>query len=299
MSATVFPVRSNLHLWLLTGRSSDFFNPSLNMGYSYSVDHTPKSVLQLRSLLRLADTSTDFHALSVLGATRMATAFLRDLPAETDGVFAPDLLRLPGIESTHPMLPASGYSWPKVDGARAGRDGFTRVLIRYLSAARARIETDAGGAEDSACRATANGGVFRLSVDALPSYGIHAIFEVPAWDADTVVAVRLAPTRYPFSVVASRVRDSSDARRLMIEEGMMAAFSETTNPALKVGLAGIAIMRRMQRLINAEQVGFRAEYASAPTDSEPLAKSFVLDPSFEASLAYASTDPENPGGFDV
>lgn len=300
MSNPVFPRRANLHLWLLTGRSGDFFNPVLNTGVSYSVSDTPAEVRHMRQLLRLHDTFTDFYVLAVLGATRMVTALHRDLPEETDGVFAPGFLQLPPVSTSHPMLPPTGHTWPRIDGQRAGQEGFSRVSAAYVSAQRARIETNGGLTEEVTCSAVSDGaGGFRLAIDRLAAYGVHAVFLVPSWSPGVEVVVRLSPTRYPFAAVSHRLGQDSATRHLMTAEGVMPAFAESFNPALKVGLAGVAVMRRMQKLLNPNQIGFETERVSAGAEAEPLLTTDSVEPSFDASLTPDKVTADNPGGFHV
>lgn len=300
MSDYTIPVKSNLYLWLLTGRSGDFFNAALNTGVSYSVSDTPPEVKEARQLLHLGDTTTDFYVLAALAAVRMSTSFIRTLPHELDAVFVRGFLTLPPVTSSVTLLPASDHSWPCIDGARAGRDRFTQLVISSLGGGKAQLTTNNGGEDRSDYNLTDNrDGTFRLSIAKAAEYGIQAHFLVTAWDPGSEVSVRFSPTRYPFATVAAAARDNSVARRLMTSEGVMQAFSETSNVATKVGLLGIAVIRRMLRYINEGQVGFSVTSALDQEGVEPLSTVYSLDPMFTASLDTPVIDTDAPVGFDV
>jgi hypothetical protein len=299
MSDSTITVRSNLYLWLLTGRSGDFFNEALNSGVAYSASDTPAEVKAMRQLLKLEETSTDFFVLAALAAARMSTSFLRTLPHEHDAVFVRGFLALPSISTSRPMLPPDDRSWPSIDGGRAGRDGFTQVVIRSAGGGKASITTNAGGTDATACVVVPDTGGYRLSIEKAAEYGIRAHFLVPSWDPEDEVVVRFSPTRYPFADVAATIGGNSTARQLMTSEGVMAAFSETENPATKVGLLSLAIMRRMIRYINEGQVGFDVVTSFDPDGAEPLQRVYSLDPTFSASLDTPKATADEPAGFDV
>lgn len=85
----------------------------------------------------------------------------------------------------------------------------------------------------------------------------------------------------------------------MTSEGVMAAFAETSSSALKVGLLGLAIIRRMTRYINSGQSGFSVTSSFDAESAEPLQKRYSLDPMFSASLSTPVVDQELPEGFYV
>lgn len=296
----VITVRSNLHLWLLTGRANDFHNETLNTGVVYSVSATPDEVVEARRLLKLDETASDFHVLAVLAASRISTSLIRTLPHEHDAVFVNRFLRLPSNGATYPMLPADDRSWPRIDGSRAGRDGFTRLTVRSLGGGVAEITTDNGGSDKTSYSVTPyEEGGYRLSIGKAVEYGIHAHFAVPSWAEGSEVTVRFSPTRYPFGAVAKVIRDNSVARRLMTSEGVAQAFAETENSATKVGLLGLAIIRRMLRFVNSGQSGFEVAVAFTSVSGEAPRRTYSLDPVFSASLAAPDCNPAQPVGFDV
>lgn len=292
---TTITVRSNLHLWLLTGRSNDFFNPSLNTGVVYSTGSTPPEVQVARKLLELDSRTTDFHVLAVLAATKMSTAFIRTLPHENDAVFVPGLLTLPPVTSSRPMLNPDAHSLPSIDGGRAGRDGFSRLTVRGIGSGQIEAATDRGHSTTLPCNVSPEGDSYRLSVPGLVDFGVRAHFLVPEWEQGSELSIQFSPTRYPFKKVAESILQDGNAKRLMTHEGTLAAFAETSNAAVKVGVMGLAIIRRMVKQLNGDQIGFRVSTATGST----LDLSYSIDPVFDASLATPEVDAKAPTGFDV
>ena len=76
----------------------------------------------------------------------------------------------------------------------------------------------------------------------------------------------------------------------------MQAFAETSNSALKVGMLGLAIIRRMLRHANDEQAGFSA---TVTIEGEPPQRLYSVDQVFSASLYAEPVTADNPVGFDV
>jgi hypothetical protein len=300
MSDYIIPVRSNLYLWLLTGRSDDFFNEALNTGVNYSISDTPAEVKEARQILHLNNTETDFFVLAALAAVKMSTSFIRTMPHENDAVFVEGFLALPPVTSSVPLLPSTAHSWPSIDGGKAGQHGFTRLVIRSLGNGKAQLTTDSG-IDDSSDYSLADNldGTFRLAISKAEDYGVRANFKVKAWDLGSEVSIKFSPTRYPFGAVATAARDNSTTRRLMIAEGVMQAFSETSNSATKVGLLSIAVIRRMLRHINEDQVGFSVTANLGMDGLEPEGKTYFLDPVFTASLYTPVIDADSPEGFNV
>ena len=298
--SVTIPIRANLYLWLLTGRSNDFFNSALNTGIVYSVSDTPPEVKEVRELLKLGETTTDFHVLAALAAARMSTAFVRILPYEQDMVFINGFLGLPGISSSHTLLPSSGHSWPSIDGGFAGAHNFTQVTFTDLGSGKAVVSTngDYSGFTDYVL-AEEDGGTFRLSFAAAPDLGIRAHFQVDAWNPGDEVAVNLSPTRYPFRAVATALNQSGVAKRLMNAEGTIQAFAESSNPARRVGMGALAIMRRMLKYVNTQQSGFSVTTTFDSDGVEPLKKLYEIDRVFSAVLADRVVDEDAPVGFDA
>ena len=298
--SSTITVRSNLHLWLLTGRSDDFFNDSLNAGIRYSISDTPPEVLALRKLLKLDVKTTDFFVLSALAASKISTSFIRTLPHENDAVFVKGLLRLPLVSTSHPMLKPDDHSWPSINGARAGRDGFTSLVVESLGGGDATITTSNGATEPTTYNLTpSEDGDYRLYVEKIDAYGVNAQFLVSAWEIGDKVTVSFSPTKYPFAKMAAAILNSGEARALLNSEGTMQAFAETSDAAVKVGLMSIAIIRRMLRYINESQAGFTATSTVDSTGATPLLRSYSVDPIFSASLNTPKANENAPVGFNV
>ena len=296
MSTTTISVRTNLYLWLLTGRSDDFTNPALNLGIGYRTGKTPAEVVSMRELLRLDDTSSDFYVLGALAAVLMSTPFVRTLPIEKDSVFQGGLLQLPTISSSETMLPPDAASWPSINGERAGREGFTQVTFTYLTPA-ATIMSFSNGVEVVTYHTLSvlSGGGYRLHFAKAAEYGIRADFQVSAWAAASTVVVNLAPTRYPYADFVRRINVNSVALRLMTTEGTMQAYSELSNPAQKTGMLALAIIRRMIRQINEGQAGFEVT-SSLGSD---LSRVYSVAPTLTEYLNDPEESRETPVGFNV
>lgn len=256
MTATI-PHRVNLYLWLLTGRSSNFNNPVLNISTPLHVGAVDPVIQELRALLRLHDTNSDVAPLSVMAAIYSSKSMLRDLPPETSAIFTRGVLKLSPVTSSLPMLPSDGVSWPSVSGEVAGRDGFTVVAFAGLSTTSALITTDAGGSVETEVRQLAlPGGHYRVVFTEAGRFGIRAHFDSPAlFDNGDTVTVTVSPTHYPWRTIVDKINQTTAALRLMNDEGTLQAFMSTSSAAEKVGFLGLAILRCMLKVVNVEQIG--------------------------------------------
>ena len=297
MSDTIIPIRCNLHLWLLTGRCNDFFNGTLNTGVRYEVRDTPDEVLEARRILRLDNTLSDFFVTNAMAAVCMSPPMLRTLPADNSSMFEPRVLRLPAASSSHEMLAPDSLSWPSVDGAAAGMEGFTAVAFQK-SGAEVLLTTDAGYSGTTGWSSVSESEGLRLVFDRAEEFGIRAHFRAATWDDDDFVRVTMAPTRYPFEKFADEAASSSPVLRLMTAESTMGVFSSTPSHALRVGMVALAVMRRMLRHAKSEQAGFRITSDDWVT-SDDAARSYEFEPILTDIVETAATDPDNPGGFDA
>lgn len=294
----IIPIRTNLYLWLLTGRSNNFLNDTLNTGINYSVSFTPPEVEAVRELLKLDVTDTDFHALAALAAAKTSTAFIRHLPHENDMVFVKGFLSLPPIASTHTLLSPDGNSWPSVDGGFAGANGFSSITFRNAGSGKVEVTTNgAFRGESTYAVFTEDGGTLRVVIADAPRFGIRANFRATTWAENEEIAVTLSPTRYPFKAVAAAARASGAARRLMAETGTLPAFSETSNPARQVGMVALAVIRRMVDVMNDEQSGFQVTAERLPDGSQPLTKLYEVETVFTAPPTDTAVTADEPPGF--
>lgn len=246
---TTIQIKTNLFLWLLTGRSSGFFSPALNSGILYETAVDDAAITTARELLRLSDARTDFYVMGALAAAYLSMPLLRGLPDERSLAFVEDIVLLPPTDVTGAeLLPTNGTSWPSLDGKPAGASGFTRVTITR-DGSDALVTRDDGYSTRVPYQLTGD----TLVIPGIADHGINANFTATSWLAGQPIVVRLAPTRYPYADMARSIADSSQTISLMLDEGTMEAFATATDPVRKVGAAAAAIMRRMARAISADQ----------------------------------------------
>lgn len=293
-------IRSNFFLWLLTGRSTGFANSALNTSINYVVNSTPAEVTYARRFLKLDTLGDDFNALSVYAASLMSKAMLREMPRDVAAVFVPGLLALRTIVASAPMLGRSDHAIAYIDGSVAGARGFNSLSITRTSDTTVEIQTSNGiRASSPAALTSLVGGDFRLSVADAPLYGVFADFQVTQWSSDDSVAVSLAPTRYPFVDTAERLRKDRAMVLLMNSEGTLAAFeSSPANPAMRVGMAGLAIIRRMLKWTTEEQAGYSVSVNGSVDTREPLDTFYTIAPGL-VGMTEAPVDPASPIGFHV
>lgn len=300
MSSTILPTRTNFYLWLLTGRSGDFANAALNTVASYRAGRLPAEIDHLRALLNLTETSSDFYVLGALAGVYLSPSFLREMPEEKASLFTPGMLSLPRVDSSLAMLPPDGHSWSHVDGGAAGASGFTVVAFQGLSATEAVITTDSGSTDKTAVSQFPVEGGYRVIFEKAPTYGIHAHFlSAAAFGGGSTVTVTLSPTRYPYRAMVRKIEADSAALRVMADEGVLQAFTESSTPAEKVGLLGIAIMRRVLRSLRDEQGGYAVTVEFADEGSNPPSRFYDIQPAWTAPVTDAPRDETDTTEFHV
>ena len=292
-------IRSNFFLWLLTGRSTGFANAALNTSIDFIVNSTPEEILHARRFLKLDVLGDDFNVLAVYAASLMSKAMLRDMPYNIDAVFVPGLLALPKVVTSVPLLGRTEHAFGYVDGSAGGALGFTSLLIAWESADKAKITTSNGLGETCAASIQTCDGGFRLRVPSVERYGIFADFLVQQWNTGDYVTVELAPTRYPYPATAAKLRIDRTMMRLMNGEGTLAPFeSSPDNPALQVGMAGLAIIRRMLKWTTDEQSGYVVRLQGSENEQEPLETFYSVTPEL-VKMEVPEVDPDKPEGFHV
>lgn len=266
-------IQSNLYLYLLTGRSRQFSNPSLNTDLVYSVKETPDDVVYARRFLGLSIPYNDFAVISILAASMMSKSMLRTMRSNSDAVFVPGLLRIPPIQCNAVLLGNTEHSWASIDGSVAGSAGFRSIAIRRVDSTTAQIQTDDGAVETSQTTVSIlPGGMLRLSVENVKNYGVHASFGVEHWNDGDVIDLKLAPTRFPFVRTSQLIRQDRRMTRLMTAQGTLPTFaSSAANPALQVGMAGLAIIRCMLQQLDDAQAGYEVVTMQGSDYREPLA----------------------------
>lgn len=246
--------KTNLRLWLLTGRCDGFYNPRLNVGIQYRSSAPPPEVAAARALLKLSDTRSDFYIIGAAAAAMASAPFLRALPDDNNLLFAEDLTGLPPQSVVGATLAdPSALRRYSISGNAAGRDGFTKVVITRRGTS-ALITRDDGFADFAGYTFTGS----KLVIDTLYDHGINAHFNVSSWADGQSITVNVAQTGYPYGRFATAIMDSSSAVNLMLEEGTMEAFASSVNPLHKVGALSCAIIRRMARISAGGESDFEA-----------------------------------------
>lgn len=236
--------KTNLHLWLLTGRCEGFYNAALNSGIRYLGSAAPSDVVACRKLLKLDDARSDFYVLGALAAATASAPFLRILPDDQGLAFTEDLTHLPPITVTGATAIAGGASsWSHIDGSVAGREGFTTVSVTKNGESVTILK-------DNGTSIVAD---FQLSGDVvfvptLAELGIDARFRVDGWGDGYTFTIRLAQTHYPYDKFATAIADSPAAIQLMLDAGTLEAFASAVRPLHKVGALACAVMRQMARI---------------------------------------------------
>ena len=235
--------KTNLWLWLLTGRASDFLEPALNSGLQYPTARPSADVTAARTLLRLDVTTTDAFVLGALASAYASVPCLRGLPEESQVIFCPSVLSLPAMSYTGAtaLLPPDGVSWPHVSNTqRSGLD--LAAQFTFTKAGSRVLVTSDTGLSEYGTYSYANG---RLDIPLALDLGIRAAFARDTWVDGGAVVVTSPPSRYPFAAMATTIRDSSSALNLMATAGTMTAFASSIDPVRKVGALASAIMLKI------------------------------------------------------
>lgn len=257
----IITTRTNLHLWLLTGRYDGFASPALNAGIAYRSSAPPPEVTAARQLLRLDDTRSDFYVLGAMASALASAPFLRRLPEDGCLAFAEDLIALPSVtvNGATPISPDATRFY-SISGKQAGRDDFTELRVtRHNEAVIISLDNQI----TTFAEFIISGNI--LVVDALRPLGVDARFVVDSWVHGQSFTIKLAQTHYPYDKFAAAIADSFQAVQMMLEEGTMEAFASSVKPIHKVGALVCAIMLRMAKLSAAATSQFTAELI--PTSS--------------------------------
>lgn len=280
--ATLIPVRTNMHLWLLTGRSNDFTNQALNSSVRYDTSAPPAEVTALRQLLRLDYKNSDFYVIGAYLASLMVAG--SRLPHAPNTLFASGVLTpLPFYSQGGSLLPMGGSELPGIDGARAGLDGFTAVTVTRSSDTGARITTDNGRTVYDVFSMVGNA----VFVSALEQFGIRALLLPDSWVINASMTVVVPQTQYPYELFAGKLYDNNDAVALTSQTGFIDAFA-SGSAAHKVGAVAQAIMHRMWDVSRNAQVEIVADFERFAV-SEPVASDYQLQAGVLADNAVCET----------
>ena len=261
----IITTRTNLHLWLLTGRCEDFKNVGLNSGIRYRSGPPPDEVVAARELLKLNNTASDFYVLGALAAVTASAPFLRRLPVDSGLAFSEDLVQLPANEVVGAEVVSDSASWDTFDGSIAGREGFTELTVtKHGNSVIVRRDSGSSTFEDFSLVGNT------LTIPALRNHGVNAKFSVGGWSDGQHFTIKLAQTGYPYDKFAAAAADSSKVAHLMLEEGTMEAFASAVRPIHKVGALACAVMQRMAAISASADSEFSVEADSSQLEEYVL-----------------------------
>jgi hypothetical protein len=104
--------------------------------------------------------------------------------------------------------------------------------------------------------------------------------------------------RYPFAATAAMLRSTRVFNRLMNAAGTLATFEAShANPALQVGMAGLAIIKRMLSWLDDTQAGYSVSLSTGTDLREPLRRAYSIDPALVPPPVTGSAD--NLSEFNV
>lgn len=231
--------RTNLTLWLLTGRADKFVSPHLNTFVRYPTLSPSQDIVEARRFLRLDVTTTDFYVLGAMAAAYASMPALRELPDDNLAVFSRNLLQIGAPSVTGATVaPLDGVSWPSLRNRTSGASAWTALTVTRVGD-KALITSDSDIDVLSDYRQASTG----IVVEKLAEYGIRASFDVTGgWSEGADFTVTVPPSFYPFHAVASGISERGDLLHLMSRCGTMEAFASSTNPVLKVGALSCAVI---------------------------------------------------------
>lgn len=254
--------KTNLNLWLLTGRADGYVAPHLNTYVTYPTAAPTPAIVEARRFLKLDTRTTDFYVLGAMAAAYASMPALRELPDDNLAVFSRDLLRIPAPYVTGAtLIPLDGISWPSVANHPRGVQAFTSVTFRR-SGNRAVIESNDGTTSYSDFTTTDKGVIIHKAAE----LGIRAAFAISGgWQEGATFTVVVPPSRYPYAAFAAELLERGALIRFMSASGTMEAFASSSNPVLRVGALASAIMLESFRntLLAAEDAAQCAELSLA------------------------------------
>lgn len=233
--------KTNLHLWLLTGRCDGFVNPLLNSSINYMSEAEDVAVSAARQFLRLHNSKTDFYVIGAMAAAAASVPSLRLLPDDRNLVFAEDMTALDGARVSGAVAsPADNRNWNMVDGKVAGKEGFTSVTCTKISSDTVSLSRDDGFQSTEYYRMSDG----KVIISNMEAHGVHAHFQVGTWAVGQSFTVTTPPERYPYRDFSTQIPDQPGLVQLMLEEGTMESFVSSVSPLHKVGALVAAIMTR-------------------------------------------------------
>lgn len=228
----------NRHLWLLTGRSSDFVTPALNTRIRHGDALPSEEVQAARALLHLGVTSTDYY---VIGAMAALTAFRPLAGADTSTLFLPYTLQVAAPSIAGGALRPAGPQHPSTLHRPSKLPAARTWYVTRKSSTLVKITTDTGYNHTVVYRLAA--GV--VYIDWPEEIGFHAAFAPTGgvWVDGSQVIINTEPSGYPYSAVAKEIRQAPELVRLMAEQGTLSAFHAAQSPIQKVGALVAAVVQ--------------------------------------------------------
>jgi len=233
---------TNLWLWLLTLRASDFVDPELNTGITYNAG-TTEAIRRARSLLCLSDTRTDFH---VLGAMHAAIRYSRfaNLPECPNTFF--NKFSLPTIRPVEvtgaTLVPSTSQRWPIIRNYPTQIPAPTTFTL-VKQGDRIVVTDDTGVTNEYTYRTTGQ----IVIVDSLVPKGIDTGFEDATWPDGKTVTVFCEPGRYPYAYVSNLINQDRTMTTFMLDHIDASALDDTA-PVSRVGALALSIMMAQYKL---------------------------------------------------
>lgn len=232
-------IATNIWLWALTGRSSNFVDPELNTGVSFGVGCSDMAA-RARVLLCLNDTRTDFHVIGALHAALDAATFL-DLPSAPltcDCIASSPLLRPTTVTGATPA-PSTTKRWPVIRNRPQVLPAPTEFTVSYAGPGAVTIADDTGGRITAECRSSG----YLVIVDRLMDVGIESAFLLDSgtWQDGDAFSVFCEPSRYPYAWVASRLAADRELQGYVMSNAGPLAM-ESPDPFAKVGALALSII---------------------------------------------------------
>ena len=229
----------NRHLWLLTGRSSDFVAEALNTGLSYGGGSPSTEVVIAREMLRLGDTTTDYYVVGAMAALQAAGS-----PAGGDvsTVFLPGALRIkPPTVAGGELRPASSLP-PSLIHRPTSLPAGRVWTVSCVDAATSLVSDDAGYSALVPTRFSSG-----VVYPEWPAYvGFHAAVapDGGVWEPGSSFTIVTEPSGYPYAAVAASAASSHPLANLLSSEGELSAFHTAPSSIQRVGALVAAVVKR-------------------------------------------------------
>jgi hypothetical protein len=228
----------NRHLWLLTGRHSDFVNPELNTGVSYGDLVPSEEVAAARATLHLGDRTTDYYVIGAMAALRV---FRPSAGPDTTSMFLPHSLHIRPPSIAGGTIQPMDKQQPSLLYRPADLPVARRWYVTRVSGDVVRITTDTGYMKDVPYRMAAS----VVYPEWPEEIGFSAAFAPTGgnWQDGSQVIISTEPSGYPYSAVARTIKNSIHLIRLMATEGTLADFHAARSSIQKVGALTAAVVQ--------------------------------------------------------